>query len=84
VISPLTKHLGWRTDLSLNTVLEGTSLHVARKQNVNPLRFWALVECVNGKNGHPVLNGTGAAGYANGSASYTHGSNGQYANGHSI
>ena len=39
VISPLTKHLGWRTDLSLNNVLEGTALHVARKQNVNPLRF---------------------------------------------
>ena len=51
VISPLTKHLGWRTDLSLDTVLEGTELHVASKQNVNPLRFWALVECVNYKNG---------------------------------
>lgn len=50
VLSPLTKHLGWRTDLSLNTVLEGTSLLVARKQKVNPLRLWALVECVNGKN----------------------------------
>ena len=59
VISPLTKHLGWRTDLSLQTVLEGTSLHVARKQNVNPLRFWVLVECVNGKNvnGKTHLNG---------------------------
>lgn len=77
VISPLTKHLGWRTDLSLNTVLEGTSLEIARKQQVNPLRFWALVECVNGKgkqtNGnvaaHPVaeyMNGNGAAGFASG------------------
>ncbi|HEX5544053.1 MAG TPA: hypothetical protein VFX10_01085, partial [Nitrospira sp.] len=76
VISPLTKHLGWRTDLSLNTVLEGTSLEIARKQRVNPLRLWALVECVNGKgkqiNGnaaiHPVseyMNGNGA-GFANG------------------
>ena len=50
VISPLTKHLGWRTDLSLNTVLEGTTLQVARKEKVNPLRFWHLVECVNNKN----------------------------------
>jgi phosphatidylethanolamine/phosphatidyl-N-methylethanolamine N-methyltransferase len=77
VISPLTKHLGWRTDLSLNAVLEGTSLQIARKQRVNPLRFWALVECVNGKdkqtNGtaaaHPVagyVNGNGAATFANG------------------
>jgi phosphatidylethanolamine/phosphatidyl-N-methylethanolamine N-methyltransferase len=62
VISQITKQLGWRTDLSLNTVLEGTSLHVARKQSVNPLRFWALVECVNAKNGHAVKNGL--AGYA--------------------
>jgi phosphatidylethanolamine/phosphatidyl-N-methylethanolamine N-methyltransferase len=53
-------------------VLEGTSLHVARKQNVNPLRFWALVECVNGKNGHEVetkhvngvKNGNGAVAYS--------------------
>jgi phosphatidylethanolamine/phosphatidyl-N-methylethanolamine N-methyltransferase len=85
VISPLTKHLGWRTDLSLNTVLEGTSLHVARKQNVNPLRFWALVECVNAKNGYVVLNGTSAGYEDSGSASYAPGSgNEQYANGHSI
>jgi phosphatidylethanolamine/phosphatidyl-N-methylethanolamine N-methyltransferase len=68
VISPITKHLGWRTDLSLQTVLEGTSLQVARKQNVNPLRFWVLVECVNGKDGKihvsTVKNGNSAAVYA--------------------
>jgi phosphatidylethanolamine/phosphatidyl-N-methylethanolamine N-methyltransferase len=71
VISPFTKHLGWRTDLSLETVLEGTSLHVARKQNVNPLRFWALVECVNGKhvNGKTHINGLKSA---NGVAAYAH------------
>lgn len=51
VISPLCKHIGFRTDLSLNTVLEGTSLLVAREEKVNPLRFWHLVECVNRKNG---------------------------------
>lgn len=51
VISPLCKHIGFRTDLSLNSVLEGTSLLVARKEKVNPLRFWHLVECVNKKNG---------------------------------
>jgi phosphatidylethanolamine/phosphatidyl-N-methylethanolamine N-methyltransferase len=73
VISPITKHLGWRTDLSLTTVLEGTSLHVAHKQNVNPLRFWVLVECVNGKNGHEVgtkhVNGMRNG---NGSVAYSH------------
>ncbi|HKW85697.1 MAG TPA: methyltransferase domain-containing protein [Nitrospiraceae bacterium] len=51
VISPLCKHIGFRTDLALSTVLEGTSLRVARKEKVNPLRFWHLVECVNNKNG---------------------------------
>ncbi|MBI3604316.1 MAG: methyltransferase domain-containing protein [Nitrospirae bacterium] len=57
VISPLCKHIGFRTDLSLSTVLEGTSLLVARKEKVNPLRFWHLVECVNKKNGSaPSLN----------------------------
>ncbi|WP_447975176.1 class I SAM-dependent methyltransferase [Nitrospira sp. Kam-Ns4a] len=51
VISPLCKHIGFRTDLSLDNVLAGTSLLVARKEKVNPFRFWHLVECVNGKNG---------------------------------
>jgi phosphatidylethanolamine/phosphatidyl-N-methylethanolamine N-methyltransferase len=88
VLSPLTKHLGWRTDLSLSTVLEGTSLKVARNQKVNPLRLWALVECVNGKHSQGHVNGNGAghgvAGYANGNgaATYSNG-NGHYANGHS-
>jgi phosphatidylethanolamine/phosphatidyl-N-methylethanolamine N-methyltransferase len=54
VISPLCKHIGFRTDLSLNTVLEGTALHVAKKEKVNPLKFWHLVECVNRKNGSVV------------------------------
>jgi len=51
-ISPLCKHLGFRTDLSLKTVLEGTALLVTKKEKVNPLRYWHLVECVNRKNGH--------------------------------
>ena len=55
-ISPLCKHIGFRTDLALHTVLEGTCLTVASKKKVNPLRFWHLVECVNKKNGHqPVF-----------------------------
>ena len=53
-ISPFCMHIGFRTDLSLNTVLEGTTLTVKRKKKVNPLRFWHLVECVNQKNGHQV------------------------------
>lgn len=72
VISPITKHLGWRTDLSLNTVLEGTSLQVSRKEKVNPLRFWHLVECVNWKKGS-------GNGHVNGNEHGEHFSNG---NGH--
>jgi phosphatidylethanolamine/phosphatidyl-N-methylethanolamine N-methyltransferase len=51
--------------------LEGTPLHVARKKNVNPMRLWALVECVNGKNvnGKTHINGVKNG---NGSAAYTH------------
>jgi len=56
VLSPFCKQLGWRTDLSLATVLDGTHLTVIHKQKVNPLRFWHLVKCVNEKasngNGH--------------------------------
>lgn len=55
VISPLCKHIGFRTDLSLDNVLAGTSLLVARKEKVNPFRFWHLVECVNRKNGSSAL-----------------------------
>lgn len=70
VISPVTKHLGWRTDLALQAVLDGTPLHVSRKQAVNPFRLWALVECVNEKhlNGkahiNGVKNGNSAAAFA--------------------
>lgn len=79
VLSPITKHLGWRTDLSLNTVLEGTSLHVARNQKVNPLRLWALVECVNRKNDHGFMNGNGAG---HGTAAYPNGNGAKsYSNG---
>jgi phosphatidylethanolamine/phosphatidyl-N-methylethanolamine N-methyltransferase len=72
--------MGWRTDLSLNTVLEGTDLHVARKQNVNPLRFWALVECVNRKNGNGAAHKNGIS-HSNGTTVYTH-STGAHATGH--
>lgn len=51
IISPMCMRMGFRTDLSLNAVLEGTSLLVARNEKVNPFRYWHLVECVNIKNG---------------------------------
>ena len=55
MISPLCKQLGWRTDLSLASVLDGTRLTVIHKQKVNPFRIWHLVKCVN----HKPINGNG-------------------------
>ena len=54
VISPFCKHLGFRTDLSLHKVLEGTTLQITRQEKVNPLRFWHLVECQNLKTENEV------------------------------
>jgi len=50
VISPFFELMGFRTDLSLNHILAGTSLMVACSKKV---RFWDLVECVNNKSGSP-------------------------------
>lgn len=52
LISPMCMRIGFRTDLTLNHVLDGTALQVAKKKHVNLFRFWQLVECVNAKNGH--------------------------------
>jgi phosphatidylethanolamine/phosphatidyl-N-methylethanolamine N-methyltransferase len=60
-ISPLCKHLGFRTDLALDHVLEGTCLEVAKKEMVNPLRIWHLVECVNRKAAPAASTGLGHA-----------------------
>jgi phosphatidylethanolamine/phosphatidyl-N-methylethanolamine N-methyltransferase len=68
-ISPLCKHIGFRTDLALHTVLEGTCLLVKKKERVNPLRFWHLVECINHKDGHGgYLNSHGPNGSENSAA----------------
>ncbi len=52
LISPMCRRIGFRTDLSLHHVLEGTTLQVTRKEKMNPFRYWCLVECVNAKNGY--------------------------------
>ena len=48
-LSPLCQHIGFRTDLTLDQVLDGAPLTIARSERVNPLRMWYLVECVNRK-----------------------------------
>jgi len=48
-ISPLCKHIGFRTDLSVADVLDGWPLLMERDERVRPLRMWHVVECVNAK-----------------------------------
>ncbi len=54
MISPLCTRIGFRTDLALESLLEGMPLTVHKKSNVNPFKFWHLVECRK-VNGHPSL-----------------------------
>ena len=46
-VSPLCKHVGFRTDLSVGQVLDGLPLDVTRHEKVKPLKLWHLVECRN-------------------------------------
>lgn len=48
-ISPLCKHIGFRTDLSVANVLDGWPLLMERDERVRPLRMWHVVECINVK-----------------------------------
>ena len=47
LVSPLCRHLGFRTDLNLQTVLDGTTLQVIRKRRVTPLGLGNLGVCIN-------------------------------------
>lgn len=48
-VSPLCIHVGFRTDLSVNQVLDGLPLAKLRDERVKPLGMWHLVECRNDK-----------------------------------
>jgi phosphatidylethanolamine/phosphatidyl-N-methylethanolamine N-methyltransferase len=54
-ISPLCKHIGFRTDLSVADVLDGWPIIMQRHEKVNPLQMWHVVECINVK---PPLPGS--------------------------
>jgi phosphatidylethanolamine/phosphatidyl-N-methylethanolamine N-methyltransferase len=52
-ISPICVKLGFRTDLSVDEVINGWPLIKDRDEKVKPLGMWHVVECVNNKkNGH--------------------------------
>lgn len=49
MLDPVTRRLGWRTDLSLDDVVRGTSFVPVRVDRMPPLGLWYLVECRNDK-----------------------------------
>jgi phosphatidylethanolamine/phosphatidyl-N-methylethanolamine N-methyltransferase len=64
-ISPLCVKVGFRTDLSVDQVIDGWPLIKERQEKVKPLGFWKVVECVNNK---PAAARNGSVGGVNGSA----------------
>lgn len=50
-IAPLCSRIGFRSDLSMEELFEGTDLVVTRKEKVPPLNYWRIVECVARRGG---------------------------------
>lgn len=50
-ISPICSRIGFRTDLSVDEVIDGWPLIKERDERLKPLGMWHVVECVNNKNG---------------------------------
>ena len=48
-ISPICVRMGFRTDLSVDEVIDGWPLMKEREERVKPLGMWRVVECVNNK-----------------------------------
>lgn len=48
-ISPICAKIGFRTDLSVEEVIDGWPLIKERDERVKPLGMWHVVECVNDK-----------------------------------
>lgn len=49
VVSPLCHNIGFRTDLSVQQVLDGWPLSLERDERVRPFGMWHRVECINAK-----------------------------------
>lgn len=49
-ISPFCTKIGFRTDLDLKTLLDGTPLRVTKARSAPPFNYWKLVQCINMKN----------------------------------
>lgn len=55
-ISPFCTRIGFRSDLSLESLLNETSLDVEQNLKVNPFNYWHIVQCVNRKSGNGALH----------------------------
>ncbi len=53
LISPLCVKIGFRTDLSVDQVINGWPLIKERQEEIKPMGFWKVVECVNNKAAAP-------------------------------
>ncbi len=49
-ISPWCARIGFRTDLTVDGLLQGSPLAIQQRFKVNPFRFWQIVQCINQKN----------------------------------
>ena len=49
LISPMTKKVGWRTDLSLERLIRETDLDVREQYKLNKIDLWKVVWAVNNK-----------------------------------
>ncbi len=51
-ISPFCSRIGFRTDLTVEDLLEGSPLVIEQRLRVKPLRFWKIIQCINKKDGN--------------------------------
>ena len=52
-LDPVTRRLGWRTDLKLKPFLEATNFHVEKNYKLSKLSLYTVIVGVNHKNGLP-------------------------------
>ena len=61
VLSPLTRYVGFRTDLQLTPLLAGAGLRPLSVHNVNVPPIWKLVVCAKGDSGSDATSSVSAA-----------------------
>lgn len=67
-LSPLCSRIGFRSDLSIEELFEGTDLTLTRKEKVPPLNYWRIIECVNRGSARDLTVGIPPRARANGNS----------------